>query len=77
MNLNFRQTYYGKLGYKGVEEKGKLEYLLSEKKVMDLNKLKLFAEEYGVHVCHSTQRLALWSYLSSKYIWDHSAVFRN
>lgn len=61
---NFRQTYYGKLGYKGVEEKGKLEYLLSEKKVKDLNKLKLFAEEYGIH---STQRLALWSYLSSEY----------
>lgn len=39
---NFRQAYYGKLGYKGAE--GKLEVLLDEKKVKDLNKLKSFAE---------------------------------
>lgn len=60
---NFRQTYYGKLGYKGVEEKGKLEFLLDERKVKDLGKLKLFAEEFTVHSSH---RLTLWSYLSSK-----------
>lgn len=59
---NFRQSYYGKLGYKGAE--GKLEVLLDEKKVKDLNKLKLFAEEFGVLSSH---RLQLWAYLSSEY----------
>lgn len=59
---NFRQAYYGKLGYKGAE--GKLEVLLDEKKVKDLNKLKLFAEEFGVLASH---RLLLWGYLSSEY----------
>lgn len=58
---NFRQAYYGKLGYKGAE--GKLEVLLDEKKVKDLNKLKLFAEEFGVLASH---RLLLWGYLSSE-----------
>lgn len=58
---NFRQTYYGKLGYKGAE--GKLEVLLDEKKVKDLNKLKLFSEEFGVLSSH---RMHLWGYLSSK-----------
>lgn len=58
---NFRQTYYGKLGYKGAE--GKLEVLLDEKKVKDLNKLKLFAEEFMVLTGH---RLSLWGYLSSE-----------
>lgn len=57
---NFRQAYYGKLGYKA---EGKLEVLLDDKKVKDLNKLKLFAEEFGVLASH---RLALWGYLSSK-----------
>lgn len=57
---NFRQAYYGKLGYKGTE--GKLEVLLDEKKVKDLNKLKLFAE-YGL-LDRGPSRLLLWGYLS-------------
>lgn len=61
---NFRQAYYGKLGYKDKGAEGKLEVLLDEKKVKDLNKLKLFAEEFGVLASH---RLALWGYLSSKW----------
>lgn len=58
---NFRQTYYGKLGYKGAE--GKLEVLLDEKKIKDLNKLKLFAEDFLVPASH---RMLLWGYLSSE-----------
>lgn len=48
---NFRQTYYEKVGFKGVEEKRSLEMILNERP-LDVNRLTQFTCRFNLPHVH-------------------------
>lgn len=48
---NFRQTYYEKVGFKGVEEKRSLEMILNERP-LDVNRLTQFTSRFNLPHVH-------------------------
>ena len=48
---NFRQTYYEKVGFKGVEEKRSLEMILNERP-LDVNRLTQFTCRFNLPDVH-------------------------
>ena len=69
---NFRSSYLGKVGIKGVEEKKSLEILLGEQPY-DLNKLLQFCLRFPVPATH---RLELWKVLLGDYFHFHLSTHR-
>ena len=58
-SINFRSQYYGRVGFKSVEEKKSLEILLKEK-LLDANKIRQFCLRFPVPALY---RPLLWKVL--------------